>query len=378
MPIWSIPVFDSNLQSDESCYEEVLPDGTIVRHRKIRTPSSTDKAHGHSLELVEIEGPPVMEIKEETHQEILPDGTVHMTHVVRRHSVKHIRKSLRSDTGEEEVEEEDQITEPISEEIIETFDEPPRCIQQEDDVVQVMDDGRVVTKHVIMNRMVHHIKTKHKSFDESGVSEEEEYEIEEAIPGTESAFVAGMDTPSEVSESDEDEDELEGKLQADIGEVEEVLDDGTIVTRRLIASEEVRKVRSRSGSIDETCEQRFVTEEEVAPSPRSRSPVLDMARNNASQAISLMESQHDAVQTKFTTAHLEEKRSKDTIEKSIHVVEDLIRMGSMEVESSVDREEEFMHKSIPQITTTGSSGHTVVESSVDPAAGNTLPLVIRE
>ena len=147
-----------------------------------------------------------VDVKDET--EILPDGTIHSVHEVVHHKVKHVHRSRASQSGEEEVYEGDEEVpgSAVKKDVLEMYEQPPKLVQDTEEIEEVLPDGTKVKKQVVMSRMVHLIKMHHESFDEEHGKIEEEYEIEEVIPGTESAFVAGLDSDYE--------EEVEMKQQA--------------------------------------------------------------------------------------------------------------------------------------------------------------------
>ncbi|XP_055875838.1 uncharacterized protein LOC106059375 isoform X48 [Biomphalaria glabrata] len=307
----SLEVSGDHYSPGETYTEEVRPDGTIVRHRKIRTTKE-----GSSVDMEEFceETPAKEETEVEDHEEIMADGTVHTTHTVRRHSFKKVKKHLKSVDGDEK---EEEITEVIpgseKKEIIETFDEPPRMVHEEEEMDEILDDGTKVHRKIILNRMVHRIRTHQESFDSDHGRHVEDYEIDEIIPGTESAFLADPDSDSSSSEYDEHEVE---KIQ----EKTEILDDGTIVKSKLLTTESTHKTRSRTGSIDETEIERIVEEESITPSPRPRSPVdADPYDVTGKQP----------VKTITKTSHIEESVKDDVVERTLEVVEDMIATGAL-------------------------------------------------
>ena len=319
----SLAVFDTAVPAGVSVVEETLPDGRTITHRHIRSSPS----RGDMEEITE-EGPEreTVEFKEES--EILPDGTVHSTQRISHQKLKHIKRSLTSQSGEEEVYEEEQ-TIPGKQEVIQMFEQPPKLVQESDEIEQVLEDGTRVKKQVVMNRMVHLIKMHHESFDEEGRKTEEEYEIEEVIPGTESAFVAGVDSDYE--------EEMERKRTASMGEVEQVMDDGTVVTHGVLTSETTTRVRSRSGSIEETMETALVTEERVSPSPGRVSPQpVEFVHDTAGKMDDDMYdySGKTVVQTTLRSGHLEETASHGVVETTFDVVEDMIAKGQLSLEET--------------------------------------------
>ncbi|OWF56525.1 Ankyrin-2 [Mizuhopecten yessoensis] len=319
----STQVFDSDIPPEETRYEETLPDGTVVKHKKIRKFSRQPTIDAEdevkcTEELTESEGPIKEEIDVQESEEILPDGTIHSFQKVRRHSVKHIRKILKSETGDEDIFEGD-VTIPGTnrEDIIETFEEPARQVRDVEDIEDTLPDGTKVKKQIISSRMVHRILTHHESVDEGGEKQEERYEIDEIIPGTESCFIECDESSSSSSDSYTDEDDdLGAEIHADLGEVEEVLGDGSVIRKRKIESHETIRVKSQSGDIDEAETSKTITEERYIPSPRSMSPVTvednrdfpDMAK--------------EVVQRTIRSAHFDAVQKGDEIETSFDKTED--------------------------------------------------------
>ncbi|XP_060074822.1 ankyrin-2-like [Ylistrum balloti] len=316
-------VFDSNIPPQETRYEETLPDGTVIKHRTVRkfTRQPTLEIEDESKstdEVTESEGPIREEIDVQESEEILPDGTIHSFQKVRRHSVKHVRKSLKSETGDEDIFEGDvAIPGTNREDIIETFEEPARQVRDVESIEDTLPDGTKVKKQIISSRMVHRIHTHHQSVDEGGEKTEEDYEIDEIIPGTESCFIDNDESSSSSSGSYTDEDdELGGEIEAELGEVEEVLADGSIIRKRVIESHETIRVKSPSGDIDKAQVSKTITEEKYIPSPRSTSPVTvedeadfhDMAKN--------------VVQRTVRSAHFEAVQRGDEVETTFDKTED--------------------------------------------------------
>lgn len=275
-------MFDPKLREGECCLEEQRSDGTIVRMQRIK-----HLPHGHvsfdqteDVAFFQEDGPIRTETEIEDAEEVMEDGTLHKTHKVRRHSFKHVRKALRSDAGDEEVIEERDVELPYSENIVETFDEPPQQVMNVEEEQETLADGTIITKKIIMSSMVHHIRTRSKSIDATGEEKEVEEDIEEIVPGTQSFFVSRPDVSSSSSSSFVDDLDL---MEATIEEEEETLDDGTLIHTTFLEATEKRKQRSRSGSIAETEDKLIITERMVTPahtpvhtppgSPRSRSPV---------------------------------------------------------------------------------------------------------
>ena len=160
-----------------------------------------------NVELVkEEEEAPKEETKVEDNEEMLEDGTVHFTHRVRTSSFKSIKKTWKSIDGEEIVEEEKaEVPGSVKEQILETFDEPPKLVREEENVDQLMDDGTVVHKKLVHSRMVHKFRTRTESFDSDSGRQVEDFVIDEVVPGTESAYLEGSDaTESDFSEDEEE------------------------------------------------------------------------------------------------------------------------------------------------------------------------------
>ncbi|XP_052770358.1 ankyrin-2-like isoform X10 [Mya arenaria] len=277
-------VFDAALNEGETYMEEKREDGTIVRIHKIR-----HLPRGHvsfeqteNVELFEEEGPERIETVVEDEEETLDDGTVHKTHKVRRHSLKHIKKALKSSTGEEDVVEDEDVEVPGSSKdtIVDTYEEPPKKVTEVEEEEEVLDDGTIVKRKVITSSMVHHIRVRTKSFDSgTGEEREQEEEMDEVIPGTQMCFVHRSDSSSSSSSFIDDIDEM----QATIEEEDETLEDGTFIRTTFLQATEKRKQRSRSGSIDESEQSIQIREKRITPahtpshsppgSPRSRSPI---------------------------------------------------------------------------------------------------------
>ena len=274
-------MFDDSLEDAAQYYEDKKDDGSIVKHHRIR-----HLPRGHvsfdqteNVEFLEEEGPPREEVDIQDEEEILEDGTVHKIHKVRRHSLKHVRRALKSDAGEEDLIEEGdiEVVGTGKESILETFEEPPKNVYDLKEEEEVLEDGTRVKRKVIYTGMVQKIKTKAKSFDDSGQEiSSDECEIEEVLPGTQAAFRADC-SPSSSSSSSflDDLDEV----QASIKEEEETYDDGTQVSTSLLQAKRTRKSRSRSGSLERSEGTVTVHERRITPShtpvhtPRSGSPV---------------------------------------------------------------------------------------------------------
>ena len=250
----------------------------------------------------------------------MPDGTVHSTSRVRRHSMKNVKKSWKSidcDDEEEIFNEDVMVPGSSKEEVIETFNEPARRLSQMEDIEKFLPDGTKVKQQIVMNRMVHKVKTRQKSIDESGNECIEEFEVDETIPGTESCFLQDSDssssTFSDVEEEDEDfEDEEE--VEAELGEIEETLEDGTVVTHRLLETKETVRVTQRSGSVEEEETTKTITEERICPSPRPQSPADNQMEEVAKEV----------VQRTIRSAHFEASHKGEVVETSFDVTEDKV------------------------------------------------------
>ena len=265
-------MFDDDLTESETLYEEKLADGTVVRHKRVRQFSGKggkqcDPADIECVEYVEREGPEREAVEVQEDEEILPDGTVHTVNRVRRQSLKHVRRSLRSVSGEEEEEifaGDVQVPGKSKEEIVEVFEEPAKPVSEVEDIEVTKEDGTKVTRKMRMNRMVHHVKTFHKSIDEGGEKEEEQFEVDEIVPGTETAFYddgsSSSTSSSDFDEEDEDEyyeeddDDDAGptvrRFDTEITQTQETKEDGTVVTKRIMKTTEMSNVpRSGQGRV---------------------------------------------------------------------------------------------------------------------------------
>ncbi|XP_063445928.1 ankyrin-2-like isoform X42 [Mytilus trossulus] len=201
-------VFDANLSGGQSMYEETLPDGTVVRHTKMHTIQHPSVSG--DIELVEEEGPEREVVDYDEDENILPDGTVHRVTKIRRHSLKHIHRSVKSEDDEKEIfEGEVEVPGSTREEIVEVYEDPPRFVKDVEEVEVRQPDGSIIKRKVTSGRVVHKIKTRSLSIDESGNVEEQEYSVDEVVPMTETAFAEGVssssssDTVSSDSEDDE-------------------------------------------------------------------------------------------------------------------------------------------------------------------------------
>ncbi|KAL8580230.1 hypothetical protein ACOMHN_039292 [Nucella lapillus] len=161
----------------------------------------------------------------EIQRETLPDGTLHKKIVLGRHD---------SDAKEQET--------------LETFERPPQLYQDMEIIEEILPDGTKVLRRVAMSRVVHSVKTRHESFDESSGRKVQDYEVEEVVPGTSSAFDAGVD-------SDYEEEQLMKKtrtlsLEQDVEVLEEVRPDGTTVKRKVTASRVVHATQGKRDAVD--------------------------------------------------------------------------------------------------------------------------------
>ena len=349
----------------EEVVDEVLPDGTHVT-RKLVMNRMVSHTHTHQesfdegaggdrkvedfdfeavvpgtettfVEAVGSSDSPRQEEEVEDTEEIMPDGTVHHVHKVHRHSVKVTQKALRGEDGDEKVvEEKEDVPGSRREEVVETFQEPPRSVHQEEVVDEVLPDGTHVTRKLVMNRMVSHTHTHQESFDEGagGDRKVEDFDFEEVVPGTETAFLEAVGSSDE---EDEDE-ELSMHQTTDVRETTEVLDDGSVVKKTLLTTEKSRQTRSRSGSLDRSETSTHVEEETVVPSPRPRSPVDgDYGHEDKT-----------AVKRTVRTAHYEEDHDHGTVEQTLDMVEDMLAKGTLQEEvTRPEQQEESPEGNLP-------------------------------
>jgi hypothetical protein len=230
------------VEEEDSTTEQVLPDGSKVKRKRFKSGDSFkgDNGEQECMELVEEEGPEKEDVKYEEDEEVLEDGTVHRISRTRRQSTKHLKRTLISESGEEENIFEGEIAVPgkAKEDVIEVFEEPAKPVTKVEEVEVKRDDGVVVKKKMVMSRMVSNVKTFHQSFDDSGNLQEDEYEIEAIIPGTESAFVQGdSSSSSSSSESSDDEDDDGNDEEINVDDLDVVKDEyqsGTTVTTRQV------------------------------------------------------------------------------------------------------------------------------------------------
>lgn len=163
----------------------------------------------------------------EMQHEILPDGTVHD---------KISLTKCRTDSLEKVAE------------TIETFEHPPHLVQETEEFEEIMPDGTKVIRHVALKTMIHSVKTRHESFDGNSGRVVENYEVEEVVPNTMTAFDAGVDSDYE----EEQQKKRNRSYSVDVGEeeIEEVMPDGTKVKRKVTLNRVVHVVRDRSESFD--------------------------------------------------------------------------------------------------------------------------------
>ncbi|XP_065923059.1 ankyrin-2 isoform X42 [Magallana gigas] len=236
-------VIETELEEEEEvAVEQVLPDGSKVRRKRFKSGESIKSENGEpeSMELVEEEGPEKEAVHYEENEEILEDGTVHKVSRTRRQSLKRVKRTLISESGEEENIFDDDVAVPgkAKEDVIEVFEEPAKPVTKVEEVEVVRDDGKVMKKRMVMNRMVSNVKTFHQSFDDAGNLQEDEYEIEAIIPGTESTFVEGDDSTTSSSSSEYSDDDDDGNDEEidveDLDLVEEDCQSGTTVTTKQV------------------------------------------------------------------------------------------------------------------------------------------------
>lgn len=261
---------------EEESHEEHLADGSKVKHKlmRVRSESMDKKTTERMVEVIEKLKAPKEHVTVEESEDVLPDGTVHRVRKVIKHSVSHIERQHRHEGLVEKVFDGDvKIPGSESQETLETFEKPPYPETVVEHVDEVLPTGEVQKRKVIKNRMIHRIKTRHQSFDADKGPLNEEYEIDEVIPGTESTWYT--DSANVSSESESDVEEQQEKV--DLGRVEEITDDGSVITKEIVETRTTttRTVHSRSGSVDRETTESVVTEEFItpSPSPRSASPL---------------------------------------------------------------------------------------------------------
>lgn len=258
-------------------FEDKKDDGSIIRHHKIIQLPKTRVVFDPSenvemIDVMEEEGPPREAMEIEDVEEVLADGTVHTTHKVHRHALKHVRKSTKTEAGQENLleDKEVKIEGTGKDTVIETFTQRPKSVTEIREE-EVLEDGTKVKRQVVLSSLIQKVRTRSRSFDDSGKElSSDEYEIEEIMPGTQSCFVAREMSSSSSSSVEE--------LEADIKETEEFFVDGTKVQTTLLEAKEVRKSRSRSGSLERSEDTYTIQERRITPShtPRSGSPVEEM------------------------------------------------------------------------------------------------------
>ncbi|XP_036370876.1 uncharacterized protein LOC115226075 isoform X6 [Octopus sinensis] len=274
---------------EEESHEEELPDGSKVKHKlmRVRSESIDKKLTEKLVKVVEKLKAPKEHTTVEDYETVLPDGTIHRVHKVIKHSVSHIQREHQHEGMVEKVfDGVVKIPGSESQETLETFERPPHPETIVEQVEEVLPSGQVQKRKIIKNRMIHNIKTRHESFDNDLGQQNEEYEIDEVIPGTETCFYADIDGSSNVSSAScsdvEDMEEESDTKKTDLGTVQEVCEDGTIVTKEIVETRTTttRTLHSRSGSVDKETTESVITEEFITPtpSPRSGSPIDEMKK----------------------------------------------------------------------------------------------------
>ena len=334
-----IAAYDPTLEDRDQYFEDKKDDGSILKHHRLRhlpPASHVSFDQTKNIEFLEEEGPVHEEKESEDEEEIMDDGTIHKVHKVHKHSLKHVRKVLRSDQGEEDILEDEDIDVPGTavDSILETFEEPAKPVMEVEEEDEILPDGTKVHRKVVSSSLVQKFRTRTRSFGEGGEEiSSDEYEVEEVVPGTQSCFVA-RDSSSSSSSSVVEEMEL---LEAAIEEEKEYLDDGSEVQTMLLHATETRKTRSRSGSRERREKKYTVEERRVTPShtpshtPRSGSPVtaLDDKTLEALQSVSKKITRHE---------HFEAKthKTEEHVETTTDYRTDEYMPGDQVMESSVD------------------------------------------
>uniref|UniRef100_A0A0B7BJ29 Death domain-containing protein n=1 Tax=Arion vulgaris TaxID=1028688 RepID=A0A0B7BJ29_9EUPU len=262
----------SGISSRENTTEKKVDHRTVAEQELLPTQEGPSK----SMDVVSEGSPEKEETQVEEHEEVLADGTVHRVRKVRTHSVKKIMRSVKSLEGEEIVEEKEIVPGSLREDVVETFDEPPRLVRETEDVEHLLDDGTKVNRRIIYNRMVHRMRTHQESFDSDHGLQTEDFEIDEVIPGTESAFVAGNNT-SDESDDESNTRSLDDDLE-DFENNEEDMDDDT-TDDQLMTAENSIKFQTGSDSPKEL-EQARVEQTSLQPynpsdENRSKSTTVD-------------------------------------------------------------------------------------------------------
>ncbi|KAK7483004.1 hypothetical protein BaRGS_00025781 [Batillaria attramentaria] len=175
-------------------------------------------------------------------EEILPDGTIHHKMILRRNSRSGGENDNRSNM--------------VSEEVLEMYEQPPHLVQDFEEMEEVLPDGSKAKRKVSLSRMVHGAKTHHESFDESTGGEKviEDYEFEEVVPGTVSAFDAGVDSDYEAEVIQKGElvsvHQSQPLIRQTVDEIEDVLPDGTRVKRKVVSKQVIHTITTRKESFD--------------------------------------------------------------------------------------------------------------------------------
>ncbi|XP_052685797.1 ankyrin-2-like isoform X40 [Crassostrea angulata] len=329
-------VIETELEEEEEvAVEQVLPDGSKVRRKRFKSGESIKSENGEpeSMELVEEEGPEKEAVHYEENEEILEDGTVHKVSRTRRQSLKRVKRTLISESGEEENIFDDDVAVPgkAKEDVIEVFEEPAKPVTKVEEVEVVRDDGKVMKKRMVMNRMVSNVKTFHQSFDDAGNLQEDEYEIEAIIPGTESTFVEGDDSTTSSSSSEYSDDDDDGNDEEidveDLDLVEEDCQSGTTVTTKQV----IKQTFTSRTYETEACEE--VEEENV----KSFAEIVHMfekeSQGKPSQSETQKSSCDDVDDGSISFSNYSEQPTAYLAEKEIIIVDKTISDVSMDPES---------------------------------------------
>ena len=169
-----------------------------AKKRIIFRRSLSHPTYGEVEEVTEV-GPEKEMVQIQQGREVLADGTVLKTQCTKKKTLKLVRRSLTSESGAEEevVEEEEEVPGSQKEELFEMYQHPAKLVQDIEEVEKVLPDGTKVSRKISHNRMVHSFRMKLTSIDMDGKEVDEGLEMEEVVPGTESAFDAGIDSDYE-------------------------------------------------------------------------------------------------------------------------------------------------------------------------------------
>ena len=193
----SYPEFVAIIAPGDADNETVLEDGTIVRTKRLDSDVLLTQA---------VEPEHKTDIVVDDYKEVLPGGVTHTVHTQRRRSLETIHLSLfRQDNEVQTKDEVQEVPGSLVEDVVETFEEPPRLVRDVEDVEQIMPDGSVLHQEVVHQKLVRKITTHQVSFDaEHSVLKEDSYAVDEVVPGTEYDYPAGDEyTDSEEEYSDE-------------------------------------------------------------------------------------------------------------------------------------------------------------------------------